>query len=127
MEPIENFIQIQTKQIHFLEEQFRLYQLRQFANKSEKINPNQISLFDEAELPKHEEKILAQEEEIQVGSYTRKNNVGRKPLPKELPRIQRIYDLPEKDKQCECGCTLAHIKDEKSEQLEFLLQLRYCP
>jgi hypothetical protein len=40
----------QAKQIQFLEEKILAYQLRQFADKSEKMNQNQASLFDEAEL-----------------------------------------------------------------------------
>jgi len=59
----------QAKQIQFLEEQNAAYRLRQFANKSEKSNPDQVSLFDEAELPKNPEKILAAEEEITIASY----------------------------------------------------------
>ena len=110
----------QAKQIQFLEEQILAYQLRQFAAKSEKMNPNQASLFDEAELPKSEEKILSQEEEITVASYQRKNKVGRKPLPPELLRVPRLYDLSEEEKICSCGCQLTHIKDEKSEQLEII-------
>lgn len=110
----------QTKQIQFLEEQALAYQLRQFAAKSEKINPNQASLFDEAELPKSAEKILSQEEEITVASYQRKSKVGRKALPAELPRVSRVYDLSAEEKTCACGCQLTHIKDEKSEQLEII-------
>jgi transposase len=88
--------------------------------KSEKINPNQASLFDEAEQPKLEEKILSHEEEITVASYKRQANVGRKGLPVELLRVARVYDLSEEEKQCDCGCKLTHIKDEKSEQLEII-------
>jgi len=110
----------QAKQIQFLEEQILAYQLRQFAAKSEKMNANQASLFDEAELPKSEEKILDQEEKIAIASYTRKKNVGRKALPAELMRVPRIYDLTEEEKTCACGCELTHIKDEKSEQLEII-------
>jgi transposase len=109
-----------TKQVHFLEEQLLAYQLRQFANKSEKINTHQASLFDEAELPKSEEKILSQEEEITVASYVRHKKTGRKALPKELLRVPRIYDLTDSEKMCQCGCELVHIKDEKSEQLEII-------
>jgi len=109
-----------TKQVQFLEEQVLAYQLRQFANKSEKININQTSLFDEAETAKSEDKLLSQEEEITVASYVRNNKPGRKALPKELLRVPRIYDLPENEKICQCGCELTHIKDEKSEQLEII-------
>ena len=93
---------------------------RQFAIKSEKFTPNQVSLFDEAQLPKNSEKIISAEEEIQVASYARKKNCGRKPLPKELPRVQHIYDLNENEKSCNCGCPLTYISDEKSEQLEII-------
>ena len=105
-----------SKQIKFLEEQLLAYQLRQFANKSEKINTHQASLFDEALLPKSEEKILSQEEEITVASYVRNKKPGRKPLPKDLRRTTKIYDLSNQEKICKCGCELTHIKDEKSEQ-----------
>lgn len=121
--PREELLKIvaqQAKQIHFLEEQVLAYQLRQFAAKSEKVNQNQASLFDEAELPKSEEKILSQEEEITIASYKRSTKVGRKPLPTELLRVPRIYDLSDEEKKCQCGCELTHIKDEKSEQLEII-------
>ena len=119
-EELLEIIARQAKQIQFLEEQNAAYRLRQFANKSEKGNPNQASLFDEAELPAHPEKILAQEEEITIASYTRTKTPGRKPLPVDLPRVPRIYDLTEDEKTCHCGCELTHIKDEKSEQLEII-------
>lgn len=107
------------KQITLLEEYIKAYQLRQFARKSEKINHEQLSFFDEAVPPKNEEKILAQEEEIKVAAFTRKKS-GRKPLPAELPRVPRIYDLNDDEKICHCGCELTYITDEKSEQLEII-------
>jgi transposase len=115
----------QKKQIQFLEEQAQAYLLRQFANKSEKFNISQASFFDEAVLPKSEEKLLSQEEEITVASYVRNKKTGRKALPAELPRIPRIYDLTDDEKICGCGCSLTHIKDEKSEQLEYIPEKIY--
>jgi transposase len=115
----------QKKQIQFLEEQAQAYLLRQFANKSEKFNISQASFFDEAVLLKSEEKLLSQEEEITVASYVRNKKTGRKALPAELPRIPRIYDLTDDEKICGCGCSLTHIKDEKSEQLEYILAKIY--
>ncbi len=113
-------IQNQAIQIQLLEEKVLAYQHRQFANKSEKLSSGQISLFDEAQLPKKAEELLAQEEEIQVASYIRSKKPGRKALPEELPRVQRIYELDEKDRACSCGNTLTPIGDEKSEQLEII-------
>ena len=52
----------------------------------------QASLFDEAE-----EIVEQEEKEIIVPSHTRKKP-GRKPLPKELPRIDVIHDLKEEEK-----------------------------
>lgn len=108
------------KQILFLEEYIKAQQLRQFANKSEKFNFNQVKFFDEAKPIDNDEKILAAEEEIQVASFTRKKSPGRKPLPADLPRVPRIYDLTEAEKICACGCELSYIADEKSEQLEYV-------
>ena len=108
-----------SKQITSLSELVNIYRHRQFASKSEKISPNQISLFDEADMPKRVEKIEEVEASIRVASYARKTP-GRKPLPKDLPREQRIYDLADHEKMCDCGHELKHIKDEKSEQLEII-------
>jgi transposase len=119
-EKLIELLKEKSKQIQFLEEQILAYQLRQFAAKSEKMNPNQTSLFNEAEQLKSEETILSQEEEITVASYKRQAKVGRKALPSELLRVPRVYDLSEEEKTCACGCTLTHIKDEKSEQLEII-------
>jgi transposase len=117
----EQAIQIhqKDKQILFLEELHRAYQLRQFGNQSEKMSSDQYSIFNEAVLPKNRDQLLQAEEEIQVAAYTYKK-VGRKALPANLPRVQRIYDLDESEKICACGCALTHIKDEKSEQLEII-------
>lgn len=116
----KNEINQYKKQITFLEEYIKAQQLRQFANKSEKFHPGQLQFFDEAKISdKDAEKISAAEEEIQVASYQRKAP-GRKPLPSDLPRVQRIYDLEEAEKTCACGCSLTYITDEKSEQLEVI-------
>ena len=112
-------LQSKDNQITFLEEYIKAQQLRQFANKSEKLNPSQLQFFDEAKPIKDEEKILAIEEEIQVASFTRKKP-DRKGLPADLPRVPRIYDLNDEEKICPCGCELTYITDEKSEQLEYI-------
>jgi len=113
-------IEAQAKQITLLEEAILAYRHRQFANKCETSKSIQQSLFDEAQLPKSEENLLVQEEAITVASYTRSKKPGRKPLPANLPRVPRIYDLPEAEKICPCGSKLTHIKDDKTEQLEII-------
>ncbi len=108
-----------SQEIHHLHEMIRLYQLRQFGQKSEKASPDQLSIFNEADLPKKVDTIEKADEEIHVAAHTRKTS-GRKPLPEHLPREQRIYDLEEHEKICACGHELRHIKDETSEQLEII-------
>ena len=111
-------IEALTTQVKILEEYVALAKQRQFSAKSEKLNINQLSFFDEAN-PPNPEVILKAEEEIQVASFTRKKP-GRKALPKELPRKSVVYDLQEAEKICSCGCELMHIGEEKSEQLELI-------
>ena len=120
-EELIELLVIKEHEINALHEMIRLYRLRQFARKSEKVIPGQLSLFDEADIPKEIEiEAIAQAEvEISVAPYTRKKP-GRKPLPAHLPRQQRIYDLTAHEKICACGHELKHIKDEKSEQLEII-------
>lgn len=110
----------QSQYIDTLNEMLRIYRLRQFGNKSEKLSSEQLGIFNEAELPKNTAALIEADEEITIASYTRKKTPGRKPLPAHLPREQRIYDLPDNEKICACGHNLTHIKDEKSEQLELI-------
>ena len=65
-------------------------------------------LFNEAESKsEEEEEELPLEETTPIKEYKRKR--GRKPLPKELAREQKIYDLTEEEKRCSCGCQLSKI------------------
>jgi transposase len=107
-------------QINSLTELLRIYRYRQFGNKSEKSSVDQISIFNEAELPKKPDVIIEADEEIHIAGHTRTKSRGRKPLPENLPREQRIHDLSEDEKICSCGQSLTHIKDETCEQLEII-------
>lgn len=119
-EELLEIISQQSQQISALTELVRIYRLRQFGNKSEKMNGGQLGLFDEAELPKNVAVIEKADEEIHITAHTRTKTVGRKPLPDHLPREQRIHDLSEAEKTCACGHALTHITDETSEQLEII-------
>jgi transposase len=103
----------------FLEERIRLLQNELFGRKSEKQkfpekDQLQLCLFDEPELPEPE-KVAT----ITVPAHTRKKN-GRKPLPKDLPRIDVIHDIDESEKICACGCQLSRIGQEESEKLDII-------
>ena len=98
-----------------------------FGRKSEKdIVAEQLSLqFDEAD-----DTTLALEatetSESETITYTRsKKGQGRQKLPESLPYIEKIHDLCEAEKQCACGCTLTHIGEERSEQLDVIPQMTF--
>lgn len=110
----------QAQYIDTLAEMLRIHRYRQFGNKSERIPAEQFGIFDEADLPKDIDAVIAADESIHIAAHDRKKSPGRKPLPSHLPREQRIYDLQEEEKICVCGHELKHIKDEKSEQLEII-------
>ncbi|MBX9703336.1 MAG: IS66 family transposase, partial [Silvanigrellaceae bacterium] len=119
----ENEITIadKNKTIEYLYEQFRLSRYNRFGSKSEKDTggAHQLSLFDEAVTPDNTPEIVEADEELTIPEHTRKKK-GRKSLPKNLPREQEVYDLPEAEKTCSCGCALTYIGDEISEQLEII-------
>lgn len=104
----------QVQRNHYLEEQFRLAQQKQFGQSAEGFDA-QGDLFDEAE-----ETTEVVEQETQDISYTRKKP-KRKALPKDLPREQVIHDIAEEDKQCDCcGGELHKMGEDVSEKLDFL-------
>lgn len=90
-----------------------------FGRKSEKDHPNQLSLFDEISIPDNAEEVAHADSEITIATHQRKKP-GRKPIPKDLPRVQQVHDLSEDEKICHCGCALIKIGDETTEQLDFI-------
>ena len=110
----------------FLEEQFRLAQLKRFAPSSEKFGA-QGCLFNEAE-----QDVVTPAPEVSADADTKTrvpgNKRGRKPLPAHLPRKRVEHDVPESEKVCAC-CqgNLHRMGEEISEQLNiFRRRSRYC-
>ncbi len=102
----------------------------QASPKTEKgVVPEQLSLqFDEAELTVEEDIVPVIAETTETITYTRnKKGTGRKVLPKSLPFIQNIHDLNDDEKQCACGCSLTHIGDDISEQLDVVVGIMDVP
>jgi transposase len=109
-----------TKEIERLNEEVRLLRQLLFAPKSEKLPVGkypQLSLFDMPENPPEE---VDEEEKIIVPAHTRTKKRGRKALPDNLPRIDRVHDIPEEDKVCGCGCELSKIGEDVSEKLDIV-------
>ncbi len=105
-------------EIQILQEQVKSLQDKLFGRKSEKTpkDDGQLSLFD---IPEPEQSIPDDDEKVTILEHTRKKR-GRKPLPKNLPRIEVIHDLTDEEKQCGCGLSKTCIGKEESEQLEYI-------
>ena len=86
-------------QVLTLQEQLNLALAKRYAASSEKISPDQVCMFDEAEadVPSIED---VEDDLILVPAHARKKR-GRKPLPDNLPRVDVVHDLPESERHCD--------------------------
>lgn len=110
----------QSAQILSLQEQLNLALARRYAASSEKLSPDQIRLFDEAEADTGESSGEDTDDSVEVPAHTRKKR-GRKPLPAALPRVEVIHELPEAERRCpHDGQSLKVIGEETSEQLDIV-------
>jgi len=120
-----NYESLEIEHAHLLQK-FKLFHNALFAPKSEKMSAElrqQLSLsFNEAETfaTVEQEEMAMAEAEATTEIKAHKRKKGRKPLPKDLPRQQIIYDLSENEKHCPCGCSLSKIGEEHSEQLDYI-------
>lgn len=120
-----NYENLEMEHAHVLQK-LKIFHNALFGPKSEKMSAElreQLALaFNEAETfatPEQEEMAMAEAEEAtEIKAHKRKK--GRKPLPKDLPRQEIIYDLSESEKNCPCGCSLSKIGEERSEQLDYI-------
>lgn len=85
----------------------------------ERIDPDQLLLFELGELEKLiEENATEQDERSQPRRKKRRR--GRRMLPDNLPREEIVYELPEEDRLCPIdGQPMPVIRFETSEQLDF--------
>lgn len=108
-----------NKETSLLYEQIRLLRSQLFRPKSEKLpagsNIQLLPLFD---LPEPED-VEQEPEKVEVKPHQRKKK-GRKPLPADLPRVDQLHDIDEKEKVCVCGCSLTRIGENVSEQLDII-------
>ena len=108
----------QDQRINFLEEELRLLKDRMFNKKSEKVTEDELlqgRLFDEVEVNSKPEDVPT----VEVKSYRRKKG-GKKKLPESLPRVEIKHDIPEEEKQCECGHMKERIGTVESERLDII-------
>lgn len=106
------------------QQQHRIAQLlrRTFGPRQERIDLDQLLLFDSAELSALvEEREQEEQESSSSTAKRRRKGHGRRALPAHLPREQRRYELAEAERQCPgCGRARQEIGEETSEQLEYV-------
>lgn len=103
-----------------LQEQLNLALARRYAASSEKIAPDQIRLFDEAEVEAEAQVEPVEEDAITVAEHARKKR-GRRKLPESLPRVEVVHELPENERHCpHDGKPLSEIGAVTSEQLDIV-------
>lgn len=115
----------------FLYEQIRLLKLNTFGSKSEKNfnNDTQVSLFEidedcgEQEAPKPDQQLENSDEKTENSKQNTKRP-GRKPIPGDLPRHDRIIDLHPDEKFC-CGKEMRFLKYDISECIEHIPAFYY--
>ena len=91
---------------------------RVFGTKSERIDPNQLPLFEAPAAPLPEPPATAEPE---APSRSKRKGHGRGPLPGDLRREQVIHDVAPEDKVCpECGAEKCRIGEDTSEQLNYV-------
>ncbi len=106
-------------QILGLQEQLNLALARRYASSSEKLSPDQLRLFTEAEVD--QELIEGDSDEtVTVPAHKRKKS-SRKALPETLPRVDVIHDIPESERICpHDGAELQEMSEVISEQLDII-------
>ena len=106
-------------QVLTLTEQLNLALARRYAASSEKLSPDQIRLFDEAE-SEAVSAVDVDDDVIIVPAHKRKKR-GRKPLPDNLPRIDMVHEIPVSARYCDHdGQLLVEIGEAISEQLDII-------
>ena len=102
-----------------LQEQLNLALARRYAASSEKLSPDQIRLFDEAEVETQATEPT-EDETVTVPGHTRRKR-GRKPLPETLPRVEVVHELPAEERYCPHDDTpLDEVGEVVSEQLDIV-------
>ena len=108
-----------TARVLSLQEQLNLALARRYAASSEKLSPDQIRLFDEAEI-ETQTAAPTEDDTVTVPEHTRRKR-GRQKLPETLPRVDVLHDLPDDERVCpHDGHALTEMGEVISEQLDII-------
>jgi len=118
---------VQDKDREILQLKFQLETLRRriFGRRSEKVDPNQLALFED--LSRQLEAAEAQQPETEDDETPPRkpkrkgNGHGRRPLPPDLPRDRIVHELSEEERTCPC-CSqpMEPIGEEITEKLDYV-------
>jgi transposase len=102
-------------QVLTLQEQLNLALARRYASSSEKLAPDQLRLFNEAETDAADTGPSEEDDNVVIAAH------GRKPLPVSLARIDVLHELDEAERRCDHdGKVLSEIGEVISEQLDII-------
>jgi transposase len=109
--------------IEGLQHQLKNLLRRAYGRSSEKLDPNQLALFEKmlAELANASPPApLPEPVQTPAAQSARTNGHGRRRLPPELERRSVVIDLPEDQKPCPCCCAMRNLMGEEiTEKLDF--------
>jgi len=113
------FITELEQEITRLKEMIAQFQNRKFGTGADRIDiAKQPDLFNEAEAVIEQVDEVVEPTEVVVA--VRKRG-GRRKLPKSLPRVTIVHDLPEADKQCcDCNQPMTVIGVDRTEKLKYI-------
>jgi transposase len=107
-------------EIRWLKEQIKQGKQRHFGRQTETTSALQclLPIFDKNE---GDEAQVTTEEEKGTITYTRrKKQNGRNLDTSKLARERVYHDIPDADKQCQCGCQKELMKEEIREQIDYV-------
>ena len=112
-------IEDKNQYIVHLEEWIKQQRQQQFGASSEKVSPDQLGLFNEAEAI--EQAVAEIEDDAVTVVAHRRQRKPRVSIPAALPREDIVYDIAEEDKVCpHDGATLTMIGSDDHEQLDII-------
>jgi transposase/uncharacterized small protein (DUF1192 family) len=128
----EQLLEERARTIEQLLDAITLLKRKHFGRSADVISPDQLSLFDEAELEALIGELQAEVEALsepntaseETAPPPPKGKPARRPLPKHLPRVERIIDLSAEEKAA-LGPDWALIGYDESEQLAVIPRQPY--
>ncbi len=122
---LDTQLQDLTRKLELYEEQVAWLKNKLYGRGTEKLSDaerQQLRLFDEIESSadgEAEDDPPAADQADGAAPKPRRRP-KRKPLPEWLPRVERVIDVPEQDKQCACGHEMVRIGEDCAERFDVI-------